>query len=70
MPNPKELNRHILPSKLNLLLDQAAARYSRAYNKIKDITNKGADIQEMNDILLKHVLEIDKQHRLTLKYHP
>lgn len=40
--------------KLNLLLDQAAARYSRAYNTIKDITNKGADIQEMNDILLKH----------------
>ena len=40
--------------KLNLLLDQAAARYSRAYNTIKDITNKGADIQKMNDILLKH----------------
>lgn len=40
--------------KLNLLLDQAAARYSRAYNTIKDITNKGADIQEMNDIFLKY----------------
>lgn len=40
--------------KLNVLLDQAAAQYSRAYNTIKDITNKGADIQEMNDILLKH----------------
>lgn len=40
--------------RLNLLLDSAAARYSKAYKTIKDITNKGADIQEMNDILLKH----------------
>lgn len=41
-------------NKLNLLLDSAAARYSKAYKTIKDITNKGTDIQEMNDILLKH----------------
>ena len=40
--------------KLNLLLQQAAARYSSAYNTIKDIVNKKAEILEMNDILLKH----------------
>lgn len=40
--------------RLNLLLDSAAARYSKAYKTIKDITDKGADIQKMNDILLKH----------------
>lgn len=40
--------------RLNLLLDSAAARYSKAYKTIKDITNKNADIQEMNDLLLTH----------------
>lgn len=30
------------------------SRFLQIYNTIKDITNKGADIQEMNDILLKH----------------
>ena len=40
--------------KLNLLLDTAAAQYSKAYITLKEITNKNADIQEMNDILLKH----------------
>lgn len=40
--------------RLNLLLDSAAARYSKAYSTLKDITNKDADIQEMNNILLKH----------------
>lgn len=40
--------------KLNLLLDQAAARYSRAYKTIKDITENGSAIQEMNNYLLKH----------------
>lgn len=32
----------------------SAARYSKAYKTIKDITNKNADIQEMNDLLLTH----------------
>lgn len=40
--------------RLNLLLDSAAARYSKSYSTLKDITNKDADIQEMNNILLKH----------------
>ena len=40
--------------RLNLLLDSAAARYSKAYNTIKDITENGSDIQEMNNYLLKH----------------
>lgn len=40
--------------KLKHLLSQAAARYSKAYNTIKDITNKDIDIQRMNEILLKH----------------
>lgn len=40
--------------RLNLLLDSAAARYSKAYNTLKDITNKDVDIQEMNNILLRH----------------
>lgn len=40
--------------KLNLLLDRAAARYSKAYNTLKEIANKDGDIQEMNNILLKH----------------
>lgn len=40
--------------KLNPLLDHAAARYSKAYNTIKEIANKKVDIQNMNDILLKH----------------
>lgn len=40
--------------KLNLLLDTAAAQYSKAYITLKEITNKNADIQEMNDILLNH----------------
>ena len=41
-------------NKLNLLLDSAAARYSNAYNTIKEITNKGADIQKMNNYLFLH----------------
>lgn len=41
-------------NKLNLLLNIAAAQYSKAYNTLKEITDKKADIQEMNDILLKH----------------
>ena len=40
--------------KLNLLLDTAAAQYSKAYITVKEITNKKADIQEMNENLLKH----------------
>ena len=40
--------------RLNLLLDSAAARYSKAYNTIKDITENGSAIQEMNNYLLKH----------------
>jgi hypothetical protein len=40
--------------RLNLLLEKAAARYSKAYNTLKEMTNKGSDIQEMNNILLKH----------------
>ncbi len=41
-------------NKLNSLLNIAAARYSKAYNALKEISNKGNEIQEMNDILLKH----------------
>lgn len=40
--------------RLNSILDSAAAQYSHAFKTIKDITDKRADIQEMNDILLKH----------------
>lgn len=40
--------------RLNSLLNRAAAQYSKAYITLKEMTNKGADIQEMNDILLKH----------------
>lgn len=40
--------------RLNLLLDNAAARYSKAYHTIKGITENGSDIQEMNNYLLKH----------------
>lgn len=40
--------------RLNSLLDRAAAQYSKAYNTLKEITKKGADIQEMNNILLNH----------------
>lgn len=35
-------------------MDSAAARYSKAYNTIKDITENGSAIQEMNNYLLKH----------------
>lgn len=47
-------NNKAIYERLNLLLDSAAARYSKAYKTIKDITNKNADIQEMNDLLLTH----------------
>ncbi len=41
-------------NRLNSLLNIAAARYSKAYNALKEISNNGNEIQEMNDILLKH----------------
>lgn len=40
--------------RLNLLLDNAAARYSKSYHTIKAITENGSDIQEMNNYLLNH----------------
>lgn len=37
-----------------LLLDRATARYSKAYITMKEITSKNADLQAMNDMLIKH----------------
>lgn len=41
-------------NRLNTLLSIAAARYSKAYNSLKEILNKENEIQKMNNILLKH----------------
>lgn len=50
----KDKNNKDFYDRLNSLLDIASAQYSKAYKTIKDITNNVADIQKMNDILLKH----------------
>ena len=39
---------------LDFVLERAAALFSDAYNSIKEMSNKNADIQRMNEILYKH----------------